>query len=551
MILQRFLKLSSKISKKIEFLFTHSPNKKYWFKKASRITLSNPMILNAEGKGCEMQGTTPQLLTLQEMAYTLEIHPYTLDALVHSGLIPHTYIQPPDSTVQQLRFNPRLVLAWLQTAPRIEDMTGKDYLDSLREQYRMFTTAVQSLKTLDTQFSPKRIAKGYSLSKVSNKKYGFLYYVRYIENGKLVYSRWNTHTNNRPAAEQFAVENRERILNEYHEKRQPQNANAHLYHILKNYYKKDSPYLDEAKQRGRTINPKTRTVYFNFIKNVFIPFLRSNRVSSFSDITPPLISKFQTLLLNKGNKPQTINHNIGGVIAIFKHLVMSGIITDNVFDKITRLKEKARDAKLRGCYEIDTLAGVFNRKWHEELEYYLDLIIYTTDMRNGEIERIQPRDIIKIKDCHFIDIPESKTINGHRIVPLHPFVHEKLAAYINKYQIPGDGYLFSPSGKPNQSYVYRSAKLVLGEKLYQKLGIKLCDVEKYLDEQGITFYSGRHFWKTLMNANGLGDVEEYFMGHKVSSDVAKRYNHRDKQGQAMLLKKAREVHKILDKWVFN
>jgi hypothetical protein len=53
-----------------------------------------------------------------------------------------------------------------------------------------------------------------------------------------------------------------------------------------------------------------------------------------------------------------------------------------------------------------------------------------------------------------------------------------------------------------------------------------------------------------MSAEGLGDVEEYFMGHKVSSDVSKLYNHKDKQGKNMLAKKAREVFKILDKRLF-
>jgi hypothetical protein len=54
-----------------------------------------------------------------------------------------------------------------------------------------------------------------------------------------------------------------------------------------------------------------------------------------------------------------------------------------------------------------------------------------------------------------------------------------------------------------------------------------------------------------MNAEELGDVEEYFMGHKVSRDVAKRYNHRDKQGQEKILEKAREVFAILDKRLFK
>jgi hypothetical protein len=41
------------------------------------------------------------------------------------------------------------------------------------------------------------------------------------------------------------------------------------------------------------------------------------------------------------------------------------------------------------------------------------------------------------------------------------------------------------------------------------------------------------------------------MGHKVTKDVSKRYNHRDKQGQKRLLAKAREVFKILDKTLFK
>jgi hypothetical protein len=68
-----------------------------------------------------------------------------------------------------------------------------------------------------------------------------------------------------------------------------------------------------------------------------------------------------------------------------------------------------------------------------------------------------------------------------------------------------------------------------------------------LDAQNITFYSGRHYWKTLVNAYGLGGIEEYFMGHKVSKDAAERYNHRGKQGRGRLLAKTHEAFEILDK----
>jgi integrase len=151
---------------------------------------------------------------------------------------------------------------------------------------------------------------------------------------------------------------------------------------------------------------------------------------------------------------------------------------------------------------------------------------------------IKPQDIIIIKTCRFIDIKESKTENGIRLVPLHNVVYEKLAAWIRKNRIEEDAPLL-----PVKPYNFIKAYLLLGKKLgLDKAG---------LQAQNIVFYSGRHYWKTLMNANGLGDIEEYFMGHKVSKDVSERYNHRDKQGQTRLLTKAREVFKILDKSLFR
>jgi integrase len=111
--------------------------------------------------------------------------------------------------------------------------------------------------------------------------------------------------------------------------------------------------------------------------------------------------------------------------------------------------------------------------------------------------------------------------------------------WIKKHRIKENTPLFA-SAKP---YAFTKAYLLLGK----RLGIS----KTALKAQNIGFYSGRHYWKTLMNANGLGDIEEYFMGHKVSKDVSERYNHRDKQGRKRLLAKARETFKILDKALFK
>jgi integrase len=165
-------------------------------------------------------------------------------------------------------------------------------------------------------------------------------------------------------------------------------------------------------------------------------------------------------------------------------------------------------------------------------------------MRNSEIEKIKVNDLIELDNIRFVDVKESKSRNGIRLVPLHDFVYEKIQGYIKKTGKKGEDYIFSAHGGPNQSTLYREANILLGKKL------KISEDE--LEKQGITFYSGRHFWKTLMNSEGLGDdIEEFFMGHKVSGDVSKNYNHKDKQGREKLLEKAKEVFTILEKKLFS
>jgi len=485
-----------------------------------------------------VQGTTT-LLTTHEMAYALDIHPCTLEALVNNGIIPHTYIQPPGSDTKQVRFNPYSVVEWLQSEPQIKNLTGKNYLDGLRKQYKTYSPTIRALKNLNAQFAPKRAPKGYSLSKVPSKKYGFLYYVRYIRNGKLIPSRWNTHTNNLKAAEQFARNNRGEILTAYDAGRTDY-ANSIL-RIMETYYEKDSEYLEDAMDLGRNFSDRTRANYLGVVKNEFVPFLKARGVKCYADITLKIITKFRIHLRRKGNKPQSVNKYFGAIRTMFDHLMSDGVIPDNITKKVKALDEE-KYIRQRGCYEISKLYGIFKRKWRDEIAYLLCLIIYSTGLRNSEIENITLQDIIKIKTCRFINVKTSKTVNGVRIVPLHPLVYQKIITYAKKNAKTADETIFCFPGRKHDEF-YKRANLTLGKRLRM--------TEANLEAENITFYSGRHYWKTLMNAHELGDIEEIFMGHKVSADVAKRYNHRDKQGQQLVLKKAREVFAILDKTLFK
>jgi site-specific recombinase XerD len=469
-----------------------------------------------------------QTLTANQVASILQIHEHTVNTLVHTGILPYNSGQP-------LRFSKEALTGWLRKGPVLM-IDEEARLEELKKYYENeFPEAIKALKEFDKHHSVRK-PKLYSLSKVENKRNGFLYYVRYLENGKLIPSRWCTHTNDRESAERFARENRERLIREHHDKK-----NNNMYVILGNYYKENSSYLETAEHRGRKLSTSTRRRYHNFITRIIIPFLREKKIRRFEEITAPDITELQDRLLKKGNKAHTINRFLGCLKTITDHLVSHGKITENVFDKVVMLKKRKQDYKVRGCHEIHAVKGVFAREWEDKVSYLLCLIIYTTGMRNSEIEKMRVKDLIKLNGYNFINIPESKTENGVRIVPVHDFVHKKLSAYIIQTGKHGEDYIFSKNGNPLQSTVYRKANEDMLKALKLETG----------DTKDISFYSGRHFWKTLMSAEDLGSVEEYFMGHKVSRDVAKRYNHLDKQGQKKILGKAKEVYKILDRYIFN
>jgi len=360
-----------------------------------------------------------------------------------------------------------------------------------------------------------------------------------MDHGIVVPSRWSTGTNDPLKANAWALLNRERLLaNYYRQLKEPKIKS--MCSILKNYYRPDSEYLSTERSRGRMISGHTAGSYHNFINRKFIPYLRRYGALDFSDVTPPFIARFQNALL-KNIKPQTVNYYIGCIRSMFDYLVLLGRIQENVFGKVLPLRVPEKDKGNTGCYHIDRIKGVFNRRWEDKRLLLLNLIIYTTNLRNKEIGNIKLSDMEKINKIPFLNIRSSKSINGERKMPLHPFVYQKIVQY-SKEKKPDD-FLLSKNGKPNQSTLYKKAYLAMGEMLGK--------TEACLKKEHISFYSGRSWWKTAMNAAGLGEVEEYFMGHKVSSDIAKRYNHKDKQGADILAKKAREVFAALDKYLFR
>ena len=377
----------------------------------------------------------------------------------------------------------------------------------------------------------------YSIVARRGKK-GKVYYVRYFSGAKMIASQWSARTADYSEAESFAKINREKILNRYYNRKE----GKLLYAVLQKYYAKDSPYLLIDSARGRKINENSRQILNGFIVNSFIPYLQKCKIREFEEIKPVVINRYQNyLLLEKNLLPQSINRQISGIKAIFNHMYMTGVIERNVMKDIAPLR--AMNGKIRGCYSLEDLAGIFKHQWEDKKSYLLCSLIYSAGLRNSEIQNLRVNDIIAKDDINFINIAKSKTSSGIRIIPIHQKIRKALSDWISEKQLSGDSSIFM---KNPGLRIFKTAK---------KAGIYMAsllgkDAEE-LERENITFYSGRHFYKTMLNCHNLGDIEEIFMGHKVNKNVKERYNHKDKRGEKELLKEARRAIEIIDKTLFQ
>jgi len=390
-----------------------------------------------------------------------------------------------------------------------------------------FPTTVKALKEIDNEnMRPKR-RKGVNLVPRESKKHGTIYLARFTHNGQKI--KFNTKLSDPVLAEKWALENKERLIEQYTARK-----DCRMYTFLSDFYseKTDNPEVCH-------LTKENRNDYGTAIENKFIPFLRDKKIVSFDQIKPIILTAFQDYLLTRGVRPQTANNTMKPVRKIFSYLTRKGIFAENPAERVKGITVRQTDRKARGCYELEKIQGVFNKRWkNKETQYLLCALIYTTGMRNSEINRIKMDDVIKIEGCHFIKIKESKTTSGIRLVPLHDSVYKKMASWAKKNKKTTLLFGFK-SKKP-----FEHANLFLGKMLKVS--------EEEIKEENITFYSGRHYWKTLMSAEGLGeDIEEVFMGHKVGSSVKKIYNHHDKMGKRRLATKAKQVFNILDRCVFN
>jgi hypothetical protein len=172
------------------------------------------------------------ILTSCRTANVLQINENTLNALAIGGKIPHIRIQSTGG--YQMRFNNVDLTTWLKHGLILNNNTAnvKQYKQQLIKQ---FPGEMEELQRYNKQFAAPRKTKGYCLSKGANKKLGFVYYVRYMEQGRTVPTRRSTHTNNEETAHEFAVCSRDKLLGEYNRRKAQSKLAGSLYPIMKKF----------------------------------------------------------------------------------------------------------------------------------------------------------------------------------------------------------------------------------------------------------------------------------------------------------------------------
>jgi site-specific recombinase XerD len=229
----------------------------------------------------------------------------------------------------------------------------------------------------------------------------------------------------------------------------------------------------KSESRRADITEKKRKDYESILQKKFAPFLRKMDIKNFEEITTPVLDNYQDSQLDEGLKAQSINDQMAAVKKVFGYLSRKGIIKNNPCLSLLPIPEKAEDKKTHGCYELEKLKGVFNENWEDKKSYLLNLLIYSTGMRNCEITRFCKNDIVTMNGCRFIDIKKSKTENGVRHIPLHETAYRELMNYAKD---TGGGV---PVFKGTSTYQFTKA--------YQRLGEKMGVGEEFLKAKTLPF----------------------------------------------------------------
>jgi len=342
-----------------------------------------------------------------------------------------------------------------------------------------------------------------------------IYYARLRnKNGEKLSVHISTQKTSYDEAEKWVINNYEKLIKDYEKSLINRNDKSvkELHSSLLEYFKHNSKWLLLDKQFGIKRLDRTNREYESLVKRHLITYLNENHLYKYSDITAKSLYEFQIDCISKKISNKSISDMLFILKLLYNRLMAQGTIEINPFAGIKQVKREK--SKIKGMFDINSIKGIFNDIWENEIEYLFHLIAYMTGMRNSEIRLLKTSDFENMNGMWFINITNArddntgvKTENAIRKIALHDFVYQRVQDYIVKYN--RTGYIFTD----NNNQVFSASEVSnMIESVAKKIGVDM----NYCKTNNITFHSWRHMFSTVLYKSGMisSDWIEYFMGHK-------------------------------------
>jgi integrase len=396
-----------------------------------------------------------------------------------------------------------------------------------------------------------------------------IYYAHlFDDDGKQTDARMSCKTTDKEKATLYAIEHREAFLKDYFSKK---NKND-FYTLLTEYYTEKSELFKKARNK-RNIRDQQVKKYKGFIDNYFIPFLQNKKITSFEKANNiDIIEEFQLYCqdekqnnMGKSLTAKTLNDRVDCAVApIFNQVLKEKSLF--LIMKNINVKAKEGEKKSIGVIPIRTTFSILlndffwqkvkktdtktpflvnNIRNIEKYRLYC-LLSNLCGLRNGEIVMLKKENITLIGKTHFLSIENSridgtgtKTEAGKRLVPLHPFIYQKLLKYIEDEK--RTDYIFYNGSKVINSNDSGRARTILA---------LLCGYDNDdIHNHNIVFHSFRHFFKTMIsNVLYEKDLVEYYMGHKNNNDMSKNYLHLGNVGNQYIEENGKKIIGVIEKY---
>ncbi|WP_316571326.1 tyrosine-type recombinase/integrase [Neobacillus sp. YIM B06451] len=263
----------------------------------------------------------------------------------------------------------------------------------------------------------------------------------------------------------------------------------------------------------------TITSYSNNIGNI-VGFMRKENIEPLLGNVDFELVQMWISFLQKNEKSKTTKQRVAALSSIFSFFKQLGVLGANPFlaikVAITDSGHHSRVLSLEELFEIYSAIRTEAELAVLELPISIDLM---TGLRNVTLSKLRGNSIDHMEKgikYGLIDDEtggaeeigeKSNTKNKEGFIPLPPLLFQKVTQYIDDMKLKGqDSLLYGLQGKP------------LANKQLNHMVKKLCAAMGWTGDKGITPYSFRYTFATILGEMGVSDdAIRYGLGHSIDA----------------------------------